>query len=857
MQKKTRTAARVMACALSAVMIVGSVSVMPANVAAAEKYDYGDALSKSLLFYQLQEAGTMSEETLSRCNWKGDSCEHDGQDVGLDLSGGWYDAGDNAKFNLPMAYSSMLLGWSYLNNPDAYKNSGQEKWMLHDLKWANDYFVKCNPDAHTYYYQVGNGGHDHAFWSAAECVEAALNTTAYASRPSYKVGDETANGGTGVTAEAASSLAVASMVFKDSDPELSEQYLEHARTLFTIANKARSEKGYTMANGYYSSFNGFWDELGMAACWLYEATGEKTYLNVAEECVPKFGTEDPGTKDQAYSWPLCWDDVHLAANLKLAEFTGKKEYYEILEKNIDFWLGRISGSHTITYSPKGLAVCDTWGSARYACNEAFLCFMYAELPDADAAYKKDATKFAEQQINYVLGDGGHSYQVGFGKDYPVNPHHRTAHGSWLGELTKLPKTNRHLLVGALVGGPASADDDDYEDTRSNYQTNEVACDYNAAFTGDLAIMYDKYSDGKRAEDASAIETPDGEEYLVTGLIQSQNSSDSGSSVELMIHFENRTAWPAVPTDSLVVRTYLDISDVLEKGYKPSDIKTSTNFAQGSAVISELKPTGKNGIYYCDLDLTGTYILPAGESLNNKEFTYKITAPCKWKYTNSPSLKDLLKTDYNHQADPVNIAFYNRGVLVHGQEYSGSGAATPTPTPRPTESAGGEDPVPEGDYGELEGTKIPGMTQDGKIQIFFKDDAGKYLDEHACVEGEAVEPAAWIISNTYHDKNGWSGEAERYEFIGWRSTLNGRCYASDKIPAATEPCSYYAIFRDTEAPATPTPTKKPTVTPKPTATAKPTVKPTAIPKPTATAKPTTKPTATPKPTATAVPTTKRE
>jgi hypothetical protein len=133
-----------------------------------------------------------------------------------------------------------------------------------------------------------------------------------------------------------------------------------------------------------------------------------------------------------------------------------------------------------------------------------------------------------------------------------------------------------------------------------------------------------------------------------------------------------------------------------------------------------------------------------------------------------------------------------------------------------------------------------MTQDGKIQIFFKDDAGKYLDEHACVEGEAVEPAAWIISNTYHDKNGWSGEAERYEFIGWRSTLNGRYYASDKIPAATEPCSYYAIFRDTEAPATPTPTKKPTATPKPTATAKPTTKPTATPKPTATAVPTTKP-----------------
>ena len=64
-------------------------------------YNYGEALQKSVLFYELQRSGPLPEET--RCNWRGDSGLNDGADNGLDLTGGWYDAGDNVKFNLPMA----------------------------------------------------------------------------------------------------------------------------------------------------------------------------------------------------------------------------------------------------------------------------------------------------------------------------------------------------------------------------------------------------------------------------------------------------------------------------------------------------------------------------------------------------------------------------------------------------------------------------------------------------------------------------------------------------------------------------------------------------------------------------------
>ena len=46
------------------------------------------------------------------------------------------------------------------------------------------------------------------------------------------------------------------------------------------------------------------------------------------------------------------------------------------------------------------------------------------------------------------------------------------------------RDNPHVLDGALVGGPDQHDT--YVDDRSNYKTNEVACDYNAGFQSALA-----------------------------------------------------------------------------------------------------------------------------------------------------------------------------------------------------------------------------------------------------------------------------------------------------------------------------------------------------------------------------------
>lgn len=82
-------------------------------------HNYGEALQKSILYYEAQQAGKLPE--WNRFPWRGDSTLEDGRDVGVDLSGGWVDAGDNVKFNFPLAFSVVNLAWGGIEYYDAYR----------------------------------------------------------------------------------------------------------------------------------------------------------------------------------------------------------------------------------------------------------------------------------------------------------------------------------------------------------------------------------------------------------------------------------------------------------------------------------------------------------------------------------------------------------------------------------------------------------------------------------------------------------------------------------------------------------------------------------------------------------------
>lgn len=73
--------------------------------------------------------------------------------VQVDLTGGYYDAGDNIKFGLPMAFTTTMLAWSVLEFGKYMNDSLPEARTA--VRWGTDYLLKaCNPLPDALYVQV-------------------------------------------------------------------------------------------------------------------------------------------------------------------------------------------------------------------------------------------------------------------------------------------------------------------------------------------------------------------------------------------------------------------------------------------------------------------------------------------------------------------------------------------------------------------------------------------------------------------------------------------------------------------------------------------------------------------------------
>ena len=70
---------------------------------AAIEVNYGEALQKSLFFYEAQQTGVLPD--WNEVSWRGDSVENDF------IPGGWFDAGDHFKFTYTIAYTTAVLAW--------------------------------------------------------------------------------------------------------------------------------------------------------------------------------------------------------------------------------------------------------------------------------------------------------------------------------------------------------------------------------------------------------------------------------------------------------------------------------------------------------------------------------------------------------------------------------------------------------------------------------------------------------------------------------------------------------------------------------------------------------------------------
>ncbi|KAK7471383.1 hypothetical protein BaRGS_00035989 [Batillaria attramentaria] len=420
------------------------------------KYNYDCVLMESIMFYAAQRSGKLPAD--NPIPWRDDSALDDHGDNGEDLSGGWYDAGDHVKFNFPMAYTTVVLNWGLLEFKDAYVDSGLLDEMYDCVKWPLDYLLKCHVADDVLYVQVGDGNRDHSYWGPPEKMTMP--------RPAYKI--DSAHPGCDVAMETAAAFASGSMVFKSKDHAYSAKLLDHAKTLWEFAVDSphvKYSESVGAAAGFYPSYN-FTDEMCWGSMWLYKATGEQKYLDEAK----KWFDPEP-------DWGMSWDDKVVGCQLLLYEATREDKYKQAVIGTFTDWLP----GGKITYTPQGLAWRLQWASLRYASNMAMAALMAAK----DGINPVDYRHWAMCQIHYALGDTGFSYVVGFGdRGWPLRAHHRGAScpndPSPCGpQIMSSNKPNVHTLYGALVGGPDQGDG--YKDQRSNYVSNEVACDYNAGF----------------------------------------------------------------------------------------------------------------------------------------------------------------------------------------------------------------------------------------------------------------------------------------------------------------------------------------------------------------------------------------
>ncbi|KAF2073965.1 hypothetical protein CYY_004710 [Polysphondylium violaceum] len=432
--------------------------------------DFCDVLNKALMFYKYNRAGRLPDDDVP---WRGnaalgDSSPGSSPDANGDgnLSGGYFDAGDHVKFGLPMSASMTMLGWGYLENKDAIEKCGATELYVQDLMYGWDWLMAAHTGPNEFAAQVGNGEADHAYWGPPEMMTMA--------RPTYMINEQAP--GTEVAMESAAALSICFMILNETNPDYANNCMDHAKQLYSFGDNYRAVYSDSVpdAQNFYKSWSGYDDEIVWATLWMHRATGDSSYLTRAQSDYDSL-TIGKMAQANSHDWDLKAPGVCL---LMTQAFPGTQQYVTDFEGFMNWWLP----DGGVPYTPGGLAWIREWAPARYASNAAFLSSVYAK-SGADTKYQT----FTQSQISYILGNNpnSQSFVVGIGPNHPINPHHRASHHSLTDNIMS-PVNNTYLLLGALVGGPSQ--DDSYKDDRTDYVRNEVACDYQACFVGNLAYL---------------------------------------------------------------------------------------------------------------------------------------------------------------------------------------------------------------------------------------------------------------------------------------------------------------------------------------------------------------------------------
>lgn len=496
--KRFPVATSICACAAVLAVLVGR---------AEGAQNYAEALQKSLFFYETQISGRVPPE--HRAEWRGDSCMRDGSDVGRDLTGGWYDAGDGVVWTANDCFGATMLAWSLVNYRDVYRQTAQYRIALDRLREIDAYLVKIvqtNAAGAIERIYCGKGttenrppldpapDNDRTEGCPNEVIDTPVGGAPQSLRPSYWVDDTV--GGADVAGAVAATMACVSIVFRDAgDANGADTRLALARTLYNWGDTHRNANTKTrrLTNGTPVTINtyeirnsNYRPFLISAAAWLHRAelaAGTPGYANAWVDKAEALYNESGNSGNRHKHWDTFEPGAQQnGAYALLAAASGRPAFVAEANAYADFWLY----SRTLVTDPNTSPAGFISRSQGGGWNINKLMDQAPPLLEwADSPYNADATRRANlvalytgtythngqtnlcpvRQIDYVLGDNPYnlSYVMGYappGKTWVTNYHHRALrflYGGFGTPLPDAPAWNTATAWGLLAPGPDKND----------------------------------------------------------------------------------------------------------------------------------------------------------------------------------------------------------------------------------------------------------------------------------------------------------------------------------------------------------------------------------------------------------------
>jgi endoglucanase len=434
-----------------------------------------------------------------------------GRDVGckytLDVTGGWYDAGDHGKYVVNGGSSA----WTLLNLWERTKHLGKSIGdfgdgkmnipeqgngiddLLDEARWEVQFLMAMQvPDGNEFAGMVHHKMHDEG-WTAIP-TRPDQDTLPRSLRPVS----------TAATLNMAAAAAQAARVFEKRDEAFSEKALNAAEKAYAAAQKYPDKyadpKDNNSGGGPYDD-DYVKDEFYWAAAELFITTGDEKYLRdlKANPHDEKFLHGD------GIGSLMTWKEVDALGVISLAVVPSqlsqadRDKARKRLIAEADRYMGyQVKEGYAAPFKPAASAdgkPTYPWGSNGFiAANATVIALAY------DFTKKPEYRNSVADAMDYLLGMNplGQSYVSGYGEKPLVNPHHRFWAKQSRSDFPAAPP-------GAFSGGPNSGLEDPYVqaaglkkkgcapqkcylDNIEAWSVNEITINWNAPFAWVAAFL---------------------------------------------------------------------------------------------------------------------------------------------------------------------------------------------------------------------------------------------------------------------------------------------------------------------------------------------------------------------------------